>query len=267
MTTGRDRKGRVQGICKREDKGVACKPRKFRKFNVGRGIGGAWAVAEWHSQEHEPVSVCQNQYQMLFLTAAKSRVPSSLQLWLAHNIILCSPVAGGDRGGAGVKITLIVHISFCFATQVWCGHFSGSEPCYIISIWWLQPQWHNSNAKFPPFALLPPDFERSVLKSFAAIQRTWMKYCCSRHRKNVPLTLDNPLNTLLTSEKRLTLLCGLSRLTLFSVGDSASRFFKIDIFNSLRKHRWHESLCTGVWTKYVLYILKLMHINSKLSAC
>lgn len=129
------------------------------------------------------------------------------------------------------------------------------------------PNCKQTFSKFPPFALLPPDFERSVLKSFAAIQRTWMKYCCSRHRKNVPLTLDNPLNTLLTSEKRLTLLCGLSRLTLFSVGDSASRFFKIDIFNSLRKHRWHESLCTGVWTKYVLYILKLMHINSKLSAC
>lgn len=48
--------------------GVACKPRKFRKFSVGRGMGGVCAVGEWDSEEQECVSVCGSQYQMLFLT-------------------------------------------------------------------------------------------------------------------------------------------------------------------------------------------------------
>lgn len=189
MTTGRDRKGHVQGICKREDKGVACKPRKFRKFNVGRGIGGGWAVAEWHSQEHECVSVCQNQYQMLFLTDAKSRVPSSLQLWLAHNIILCSPVAGGDRGGGCKDNThsallsllgprYIIRCSIISVTQFKCDL---NQQFDLFNIFYFKgpnnPNYKQTFSNFPPFALLPPDFERSVFKIFAAIQWRWMKYC------------------------------------------------------------------------------------------
>lgn len=57
MTTGRGREGHVQGMQKRRVcvcwggvvggvEGVAHKPRKFRKFNMGRGAGGVWAVAE-----------------------------------------------------------------------------------------------------------------------------------------------------------------------------------------------------------------------------
>lgn len=89
--------------------GVACKPGKFGKFIVGRGMGGVSAAGEWDSQDS--VSVCGKQYQMLFLTNeggnTESGLSSSEQLWLAHNVALCSPVAGG------VNITLTVPISFC----------------------------------------------------------------------------------------------------------------------------------------------------------
>lgn len=61
----------------------------------------------------------------------KSRLSSSVQLWLAHNIILCSPVAGGDRRGAGIKITPGVHISFCL---MWS----------LVGLFFLPPQYNGS---------------------------------------------------------------------------------------------------------------------------
>lgn len=72
--------------------GAAC-----RKFSVGRGMGGVCAVGEKDSQEQERVSVCGNQYQILFLSdegeiqkAGSSprsscgwhTISSSVRLWL-----------------------------------------------------------------------------------------------------------------------------------------------------------------------------------------
>lgn len=65
-----------------------------RKF---RGMGGA---AERHPQGRS-------------VWFPASNALSQAQLWTAHRVVLCSPVAGGDRG-AGVKRTLIVLGTFCF---------------------------------------------------------------------------------------------------------------------------------------------------------
>lgn len=88
------------------------------RWSAGRGLGGVWAVGEKELTETRVCSVSGNQRRILFLSdergKTKSKLPSSEQLQLAHNIILCSPVAGGDRRGPTVNIALTVHITFCF---------------------------------------------------------------------------------------------------------------------------------------------------------
>lgn len=61
------------------------------------------------------MSLFGQRYQMLFLGDTKSRLPSWKQLQLAHNITLCSLVAGGESG-MSVEITLSAHIPFVFFT-------------------------------------------------------------------------------------------------------------------------------------------------------
>ena len=61
------------------------------------------------------------------------RLPSSEQLHRAHNVGLCSPVAGGDRG-ASVKITLTVPIFFCFLDKFrLCDHCQCSQQRYFAN--------------------------------------------------------------------------------------------------------------------------------------
>lgn len=54
-------------------------------------MGGVCAVGKRDSEKAECVQCL---WEIVSTSGCKQ--PSLVQLWLAHNIILCSPVAGGD---------------------------------------------------------------------------------------------------------------------------------------------------------------------------
>lgn len=133
--------GIEKGMCRvyaggRVKVGGTCKLGKCRIFSVGKGMGGVCAVGEKDSG----TGVCQ----CLWETVSNSlsywwrrntkRLPSSEQLWLAHNVGLCSLVAGGDRGGGGCKDhTHSAHI-LLFSLRVVLTVCAHSSDTFLISL-------------------------------------------------------------------------------------------------------------------------------------